>query len=163
MLTKYLIKNKCHIQVKGDLNKILKGYCISLLLSGSSSYFISEGQVSRLEVIIVWFPTSYYNTVSTKTRHSRPEIGPFKGFNIWYLCIPGQDTQNNKEQLCSTILKYSLWYNTITKLHLHSIYYICLNGSFLFLIIYMLKVDAPQYLFLFYGKNLLLYTFEKLC
>ena len=62
------------------------------------------------------------------------------------------------KQLFSTSWKYCLWYKAVTKFHLHSIYYICLDGLILLLNISLLKV-----LFMFYDNNILLCTFEKLC
>jgi len=108
------------------------------------------------------------NTVATRTRHPRPETGHFPGFfSIWYFWIPDQDTKIDKEQLFSTSWKYCLWYKARTKLHLHSIYCICLNGWILFLTIWLnysvKSAMTPKYFFMFYDNNIhvLLYTFEK--
>ena len=51
--------------------------------------------------LALWLPQ--LGSVATKTRHPRPEIGPFKLFSIWYLWIPGQNTEIHREQLFSTI------------------------------------------------------------
>ena len=42
------------------------------------------------------------STVATKTRHPRPETGPFQGFSILYFWIRRQDMKINKGQLFST-------------------------------------------------------------
>jgi len=78
-----------------------------------------------------------------------PRLDSFHCCSIWYFMIPGQDTIINKEQLFSTIWKYCLWYNAITKLHIHCIYYIGLNGRVLFLTISLLKMRWPPNCILF--------------
>ena len=102
------------------------------------------------------------NSALLKLSTRDPRLDPFQGFSIWYFCIPGKDTNINKEILFSTIKKYCLWYNAITKLYLDSIYYICLNGWVLFLTISLVKVRFPPIFGWFYDNHILLYTFEKI-
>jgi len=66
-----------------------------------------------------------------------PRLDFLKGFSIWYFWIPDQDTKIDKEKLFSTSWKYCLWYKAVTKLHLHSIYCICLNGWIPFFTIWL--------------------------
>ena len=42
-------------------------------------------------------------TVATKTRHLRPEIGPFPGFKQLVLLNPRSGYENNKEKIFSTV------------------------------------------------------------